>query len=690
MAQGEPSGPETQDRDLLRETRMMVAVADAALCVRSANASWRAAFGDVDSLEQALHPDLMKGVRSGRASPLPVLMERLDGRSCWVRMSVDSSVDQTTIVLADVTDEAIAILASEEARRVRDLLLNDASVGTWRYDPDLDVYDFSPELLHLTPITQPPGSGRRLGRIPREVMDGLYHPDDLLQSRPMRERIVRDGGAGALELRLRNRAGTGWDHLRVSMRSGRRRPSGLYEMYGVSQVITELAHVRDEARRSAERIQALASTDALTGLANRLTFEERMRAAASAARRGATKYAVLYIDLDRFKQVNDSLGHGAGDELIREVARRLSVLARTEDTVARLGGDEFAIVQHGADPIAAAAFAERIVSGLRGEVQLGAGEVALSCSVGVAIVGRGGTDWDEALRQADLALYRAKSMGRGCFCIYESEMDAALKARKALEIDLRLAIERDEIATVYQPLVSGDGRIVALEALSRWTHATRGSIAPSVFIPLAESADLISPLGRATFRRICIDTARWPALPVAVNVSAKQLRRPGFLDRVNEVLEETGSEASRFEFELTESCVLDDDVRTQEVLRSLRELGCKLSLDDFGTGYSSLSYLQKYPIDRIKLDRSFIMRLREGAQARAIVNTIVQLAYALDLELVAEGVETLRQLQLLQDMGVTIFQGYLFSPPVSLEKVTDLLDRRMLRPRPQADVAPAN
>ena len=668
-----PSVPEDFLPGFASETILMVAVLDHDLNIRHANLSWRRVLPAEGALREAVSPALAEAVAEGRPLLSPVRLERVGGGAVWVRLLTARTGTPITVVLADATEEARSLEAAEDARHARDQLLSDAAVGTWLYDPDLDVYDFSPELLHLTPIAKRVVEGRRLGRIPRTVMDGLYHPEDLLRSRPLRERIVHEGGSGSLELRLRNRAGVGWDHLRVMMRSGRRRESGLFEMYGLSQVVTELAQARDEARQSAERVQALAATDALTGLSNRLTFDSRMQAAASAARRGRTDYAVLYIDLDHFKQVNDTLGHQAGDELICQVAARLSALARPEDTVARLGGDEFAVIQHGGGPAGAAALAGRVVRTLHGAVRLGAGEVGLSCSVGVALIDAETADRDEALRQADLALYRAKSLGRGCFCIYEPEMDAALKSRKALEVDLRQAIERDEIRTFYQPLVTGDGTIVAVEALSRWTHPERGPIAPSVFIPLAEETDLISPLAQATFRHICLDAARWPALPVAVNMSAKQLRKPGFLDGVTGVLTETGTDPSRFEFELTESCVLDDDAHTQQVLRDLRNLGFRLALDDFGTGYSSLSYLQKYPIDKIKLDRSFILRLREGKQARAVVNTIVQLADALSLELVAEGVETRDQLDLLRDMGVTLFQGYLFSPPVDRSGFENLL-----------------
>ena len=660
-----PGLPGTFLPSFASETALMIAVVDDELNIRDTNLSWRNVLPADGALCEVVTPAVTRAVAEGEPILSPVRLERVDGGAIWVRLLTERTKKQITIILAEATAEASSLHAADKARQARDKLLHDAAVGTWLYDPDLDVYDFSPELLHLTPIAERVVHGKQVGRIPRTVMDCLYHPEDLLRSRPLRERIVSEGGAGSLEMRLRNRAGTGWDHLRVLMRSGGRRESGLFEMYGLSQVVTELAHARDEARQSAERVQALAATDALTGLSNRLTFDSRMLAAASAARRGRTGYAVLYIDLDHFKQVNDTLGHQAGDELICEVATRLAALARPEDTVARLGGDEFAVIQHGAGPAGAAALADRVVRRLQGMVRLGAGEVSLSCSVGVALISAETADRDEALRQADLALYRAKSLGRGCFCIYEPEMDAALKSRKALEVELRRAIERNEIRTVYQPVVTGSGVVVAVEALSRWTHPDRGPIAPTVFISLAEESDLISPLAQVTFRQICQDAARWPALPVAVNISAKQLRRPGFLNRVAGILEETGTDPARLELELTESSILNDDARTQEVLRDLRRMGFRLALDDFGTGYSSLSYLQKYPIDKIKLDRSFILRLREGEQARAVVRTIVQLASALSLELVAEGVENRDQLDLLREMGVTLFQGYLFSPPIS-------------------------
>jgi len=429
--------------------------------------------------------------------------------------------------------------------------------------------------------------------------------------------------------------------------------------------------------RSKERARHLALHDPLTGLPNRRLFGERLSVARRSLSRDVTDFAVLCIDLDHFKEVNDAYGHDAGDELIRLVADRLNEVCRQDEMVARLGGDEFAVLVSNIGASGAAALAQRLIERLSGDVYLSRGQAQLCCSIGVAFVSDLATDEIETLREADMALYRAKAQGRGRYCFFEPEMDQAIKARKAFEADLRAAVAAGQIKTFYQPLVRADGTIVGVEALARWTHPERGEVPPSVFIPLAEDCDLIGPIGAAVFRQACLDSRDFGDLRVAVNVSPVQLRRPGLIERIKQTLAETGADPRRLDLEITEGCLLRDDVRTHEILNALRGLGFQLVLDDFGTGYSSLSYLHRYPVEKIKLDRSFIIRLDEGEAARLIVSALIQLAKGLNLNVVAEGVETQAQLDALRAMGCKAFQGYLFSKPCSKAALVAMLGCRL-------------
>ena len=366
-----------------------------------------------------------------------------------------------------------------------------------------------------------------------------------------------------------------------------------------------------------------------------------------------------------------------------EVADRLQAVCRASDTIARLGGDEFAIIQSAARGSEAAALAARIVSEISGAVELPSGRAQLSCSVGVTVLDDAETGQLEALRQADLALYRAKAQGRGRYCFFEPEMDSALKAKKSLEEDLRAAVERRELQVAYQPIVRADGCIVAVEALARWTHATRGPVSPAAFIPLAEECGLIADIGGFVFRRACRDFADWPSVRVSINLSPVQLRRPDFMERIDRSVADTGVDPRRVDIEITEGVLLQDERRTDILLDGLRARGFQFALDDFGTGYSSLSYLHRYPVQKIKLDRAFVVGLGEGARAKSIVRALVQLARALDLKVIAEGVETEEQLKQLIACGCDLFQGFLFSRPVPAAEIG-----RMLAAAPARAIAP--
>jgi diguanylate cyclase (GGDEF)-like protein len=413
----------------------------------------------------------------------------------------------------------------------------------------------------------------------------------------------------------------------------------------------------------------LALHDPLTGLANRTLFTDRLVHAHAILRRKPGHLGVLCIDLDRFKEVNDSYGHDAGDQLIREVARRLKTICRETDTICRLGGDEFAIIQPDSSPAGAAGLAQRVVEGLSGEVDLTIGRAQLSCSVGVAVVSDADQGQAELLRQADVALYRAKEAGRGRFAFFEPEMDAALRLRKGLERDLRAALEQEALTVAYQPLTDARGAMVGVEALARWTHPERGDISPGIFIPLAESCGLIGPVGAAVFRRACYDSLRWPDLEVSVNVSAIQLANPGFIDEIVATLAETGARAERFMLEITETALLKDSDGVHDALRRLKRLGFRLALDDFGTGYASLAYLRRHPIDKLKIDRSFVASLPGNGESMAVASAIVSLAKSLGLKTTAEGVETQDQMDALVKLGCVEFQGYLLGRPMPADAI---------------------
>ena len=448
---------------------------------------------------------------------------------------------------------------------------------------------------------------------------------------------------------------------------------------GLGLIALVLLHQSQKAAQgliaSEAKAKHMALHDNLTGLPNRTLFADRLSQACERMKRGGGQVAVMCIGLDRFKDVNDTLGHLAGDELIRHNAAKLNGIIRAADTLARLGGDEFVIIQSDSDGHSAAALAKRVLETLTGTVSLQSGQVFSSCSVGVTLLHDGDLDPAEALRQADLALYRAKDQGRGQYAFFEVEMDATIKLRKSLEAGLRDAINQEAIDVVYQPQVDHFGQIVGVEALCRWTHPERGPVSPAYFIPLAEECNLMNDLGYLVMRRAMQDARTWPGLKVAVNVSATQMRAPDFMATVKTLLAEAAISAGQIEIEITEGVLLNDDHATQIVLRDLRQMGFTIALDDFGTGYSSLGYLSRYPVDKIKIDRSFVSNLGVDPEAEAVIRAIVKLSKALNLNIVAEGVETRAQKNILRQTGCTIIQGFLYSKPVSGENISDMLTR---------------
>ena len=436
--------------------------------------------------------------------------------------------------------------------------------------------------------------------------------------------------------------------------------------------------VRDirERREAEERIRHLAHHDGLTGLANRTLFGERFRHALVLSDRAAEPSAVLCLDLDRFKAVNDTLGHAAGDMLLRQVADRLREATRETDTVARLGGDEFAIVQSNVpQPQGASALAARLVEALSAPFDLGGQQANIGTSVGVALYPQDGATADALLKNADVALYRAKAQGRGTSCFYEADMDATLRARRLLERDLRAAVGTDQLEMHYQPLVAcGGGDVTGFEALMRWTHPERGPVPPAEFIPLAEETGLILALGQWALETACRAAASWPGeRRVAVNLSPAQLRGHALPGAVADILARTGLAAGRLELEVTESLLIGDPVQALVILREVKALGVRIALDDFGTGYSSLSYLRHFPFDKLKIDRSFVQALGEDRGAQAIVEAILAMSRSLNLDVTAEGVETADQLAMLRAQACGTVQGYLLGRPMQADVVSSFL-----------------
>ena len=419
-----------------------------------------------------------------------------------------------------------------------------------------------------------------------------------------------------------------------------------------------------ERKRAEARLAFMAQHDGLTGLPNRTLLRQQMDDLLLHTRRSAKKVAVMVLGLDNFKAVNETLGHGIGDELLRGVAKRLRAMLREEDVLARLNSDEFAIIQSGVTrPEDAVLLARRLLEGIGDPYLLDGQPVVIGASIGIAVQPGDGDESDKLLKNADMALSRAKSDFRGTFSFFEAEMDARAQTRRKIEIELRDAIQNDVLRPHYQPLIDlATGRITGFEALVRWPHPERGMISPGEFIPVAEETGLISAVGGLMLRRACMDAARWPDdVRVAVNLSPLQFRVGNLLSTVMDALKQTGLAATRLELEITETLVLEKSSQVLATLHALRSLGVRISMDDFGTGYSSLSYLRSFPFDKIKVDQSFVRDLGSDRDAQAIVRSIVSLGKGLGVTITAEGVETAAELSCLRTEGCHEGQGFLFS-----------------------------
>ena len=474
------------------------------------------------------------------------------------------------------------------------------------------------------------------------------------------------------------------DHQLLSMKVEERTSQLTRRNQELNQAVKEVTETKD-------RLRQMAYYDSLTALPNRRLFTEQLDLLLRLAHRNDEMLGLLFIDLDNFKRINDSLGHRAGDLLLREVAVRLSSCVRDSDVVAhyvesgpridvsRLGGDEFTVVLNQIQaPEDAALVARRLIDALVQPLVIEGHELVVTPSIGIAVAPRDATDVDGLLKAADTAMYHAKSRGKNACLFYSSDMDAASVDRLQLESDIRKALEQDEFVLHYQPQVdTRTGAVVGAEALIRWEHPEKGTIPPFKFIPLVEEMGLIGPMGEWVLRKACRQMKQFEAegvkLPkVAVNVSALQFS-PAFIRTVQKVLLDTGLDPARLELELTEGVVMDDGKRTLEALAELKELGVSLSVDDFGTGYSSLSYLSRFPLDELKIDRSFVTEFDKSENDASLVVAIIAMARSMNLRLVAEGVETLEQYRFLTRNGAHVIQGYLFSKPLPAEELRPLL-----------------
>lgn len=523
-----------------------------------------------------------------------------------------------------------------------------------------------------------------LGYAPDQLLGrpalSVIHPDDVAAAGAALEALLRGAGGGVpIQLRALH-ADDSWRYLEAVGQNQLANPS----IGGLVLTARDIT----ERKRAEERLEQQAFSDALTGLPNRALFNDRLAHALARSARDQRAVGVMFLDLDRFKIINDSLGHAVGDQLLQALSGRLQACLRAGDTLARLGGDEFTIVLEGlTDSSEASAVAERVLDALRPPFNLLGQEVAVSTSIGIVLSAPERQSPDELVRLADIALYRAKAAGRANYVFFEPSMNVDAVERLALESELRHALARDELRLHFQPEVDlASGRLVGAEALVRWDHPQRGWLLPGAFVPLAEETDLIVELGRWVLRAACRQGRAWqdacPGGPfmISVNLSARQLQQPDLVTTVAAALADTGLPAAALRLEITESVVVQEAQFTLDTLRALKALGVQLAIDDFGTGYSSLSYLTRLDVDVLKIDRAFISGTASGRRAMSVVGTIVSLAHALELAVTAEGIETAEQFAWVQALGCDAAQGYHVARPVDAAT----LDARLARERGMA------
>jgi diguanylate cyclase (GGDEF)-like protein/PAS domain S-box-containing protein len=584
-------------------------------------------------------------------------------------ISSEGQITHFVAVKQDISERKRSEDALRRAEEKYRAIFEDAVIGIFQTTPDGRPLSINRAMAQIHGYDSPEAL---LGEVSNVVRDLFVDPGRM---EDLGRELEKSGMVHNVEVEVFHRDGTKkW--LLVNLRAVRNAEGAVILHEGTVEDITE--------RKVAEgRVQFLAYYDSLTGLPNRALLHDRLINALANARRRGEKVALLFIDLDRFKNINDSLGHSVGDCLLQEVATRLRSLAREQDTVARLGGDEFLVVLNAITDIGdIAVVAERILKAFHCEFVVQGHSFNISCSLGVSVSPEHGEDVETLVKHADAAMYRAKEKGRNNFQFFTPKMTAEVVERLELESNLRQALEGNELFLVYQPQMElSTGNLIGLEALLRWRHPEMGMVAPDRFIRVAENSGLIIPIGEWVLRTACLQAKRWQddgttAVPVAVNVSAVQFRQEGFRDVVDRVLRETGLAPHYLELELTESVLLTNADVMLSVLRDLRAMGVRLDIDDFGTGYSSLSYLRQFPVSKLKIDRSFVQHVAENPDDAAITGAIISMARSLNLKVIAEGVETEEQMAFLRAHQCDEIQGYYFSKPLE----ADVLARQLRGP----------
>jgi diguanylate cyclase (GGDEF)-like protein len=639
--------------DAIESSREGVMLLDAENRLVVANSQAVALLGDSQSLQIGDAMTSLPDASSGA--------EELLVNNRWLRLSRSRTQDGGVVAIcSDITATKQRESALQTSNLCLDAALSNMSQGLCLFDADHRLRIANRrfyEIFRIPPERVQPGSTLR-AVLECSVAAGNYAGRTIDEIYTTRLAVIARNDSGPHLEQLS-------DGRVISVLRGRLSDGGW---------VTTFEDVTERRRVEAE-ILHLASHDPLTGLPNRLLFRQRLEHALALLQRG-TSFAVHCLDLDGFKDVNDTLGHAVGDTLLRAVADRFAACARDVDTVARLGGDEFAVIQIGiGSSDDAAVLAARMIAALRAPFELGEHRVTVGASAGIAIPPQGGGTCEALLQSADLALYRAKDERGGSFLFFEPKMAEQLQIRKTIEADLRYAIERDELELHFQPLIDLETNdVTAVEALLRWNHPTRGIIGPGEFIPIAEESGLIIALGEWVLHMACREASRWTdRVRVAVNVSPVQFRSADLLQAISDALDSSQLPASRLEIEITESILLHENEATLATLRRIQEIGVRVSLDDFGTGYSSLSYLRRFPFDKIKIDQSFVRDLFSKDESASIIRAVTGLARSLGIRVTAEGVETNAQLARLRAEGCTEVQGYLLSKPLAARDISNLI-----------------
>jgi diguanylate cyclase (GGDEF)-like protein/PAS domain S-box-containing protein len=585
--------------------------------------------------------------------------------ACEIAMRIDAQKEVSKLngtLEEKVMQRTNELRVAEEKYRA---IFEDAVVGIFRSTPDGRYIDVNPSMARMLGYDSPHKLIASITDISRQV---YVDPD----RRQELKRLLREQATVTnFEYEVLRKDGSKvWFSANVRALS----EDGVLVGYeGTNEDITS-------RKVAEERVQYLAFYDALTGLPNRRLLQDRLAKALASARRRKDKVAILFLDLDRFKHINDSLGHAVGDLFLQEVAVRLKTWAREQDTVARVGGDEFLIVLTAIREVGdAAVAAERLMDAMAAEFVVQGHSFSVTCSLGISIFPEHGVDGETLIKNADAAMYSAKDIGRDNFQFFAADMNAQAVERLALENGLRLALEKKELFLVYQPQMDiNTGKITGLEALLRWQHPELGLVPPDRFIRIAENSGLIMPIGEWVLRTACSQARKWqdegiPAVSVAVNVSAVQFRQEGFCQLIRRVLDETGLAPQHLELELTESLLLANADVTFSVLQELTDMGVTLAIDDFGTGYSNFSYLRQFRVSKLKIDRSFITNVAANPDDAAITAAMISMAKSLHLKVIAEGVEDEAQMSFLRAHQCDEIQGYYFSKPLAVDKVADKL-----------------